>query len=92
MATAVFQIDTLQFEHQALQWAQQFDEICFFQSNGYRDEYTQIDSLLAVKALDAFVPHDTEDTFHALEKFRPGTQINGCLVFLVTILKMKLRI
>lgn len=69
MATAVFQVDTQQFERQALQWAQQFDEVCYFQSNGYRDEYAQIDSLLAVKALDRFVNEQT-DTFRSLEKFR----------------------
>lgn len=69
MATAVFQVDTQQFERQALQWAQQFDEVCFFQSNGYSDEYAHIDSLLAVKALDSFVSEQT-DTFHTLEKFR----------------------
>ncbi|MBD1422478.1 anthranilate synthase component I family protein [Sphingobacterium chuzhouense] len=69
MATAVFQVDTQQFERQALQWAQQFDEVCFFQSNGYSDEYTQIDSLLAVNALDCFIGEHI-DTFHALEKFR----------------------
>ncbi|MBD1432260.1 anthranilate synthase component I family protein [Sphingobacterium sp. DN00404] len=69
MATAVFQVDTQQFERKALQWAQQFDEVCFFQSNGYSDEYAQIGSLLAVKALDSFVSEQT-DIFHTLEKFR----------------------
>ncbi|HLT88820.1 MAG TPA: anthranilate synthase component I family protein [Sphingobacterium sp.] len=69
MATAVFQVDTQQFKKQSLQWAQQFDEVCFFQSNGYSDEYAQIESLLAVKALDSFASEDI-DTFHRLEKFR----------------------
>jgi len=69
MATAVFQVERQLFEKQALQWAQQFDEACYFQSNDYRDEYAQIDSLLAVKALESFVSGQT-DTFHALEKFR----------------------
>ncbi|RZF61704.1 anthranilate synthase component I family protein [Sphingobacterium corticibacterium] len=69
MATAVFQVDTQQFERKALQWAQQFDEVCFFQSNGYSDEYAQIGNLLAVKAVDSFVSTQT-DIFHTLEKFR----------------------
>lgn len=70
MATAVFQVDnTHQFKKHALQWAQQFDEVCFFQSNGYNDDYSQIDSLLAVKAMDSFICQGF-DAFHALEKFR----------------------
>lgn len=69
MATAVFQVDTLQFERQALQWAQQFDEVCFFQSNGYRDEYGQIDRLLAADTVDSFIAQQG-DAFAALEKFR----------------------
>ena len=69
MATAVFQVDTLQFERQALQWAQQFDEVCFFQSNGYRDEYGQIDRLLAADAVDSLTAQQG-DAFAALEKFR----------------------
>jgi len=79
MATAIFQVDRQQFEKQALQWAQQFDEVCFFRSNGYSDAYTRIDGLLAVKALDSFVSRET-DTFHALEKFRakhPNTWMPG---------------
>lgn len=69
MATAVFPVETQQFEKQALEWAQQFDEVCFFHSNGYRDEYTQIESLLAVQALHSFVAKDN-NIFMALEKFR----------------------
>lgn len=69
MATAVFQVDTQQFKQQALQWAQQFDEVCFFQSNGYNDDYTQIDSLLAVNAIDSVVS-EGGNTFQRLEKFR----------------------
>lgn len=69
MGTAVFQVDTQQFKKQALQWAQQFDEVCFFQSNAYQDDYTQIDSLLAVDAVDSIVS-EGENTFHRLEKFR----------------------
>lgn len=69
MATAVFQVDTQHFEKRALQWAQQFDEVCFFQSNDYNDEYAQIDRLLAVKAIDQVVCEHM-DIFQTLEKFR----------------------
>ena len=69
MATAVFQVDTLQFERQALQWAQQFDEVCFFQSNGYRDEYGRVDRLLAVEAVESFSAEQGV-AFATLEKFR----------------------
>lgn len=69
MATAVFQVDTQQFKKQALQWAQQFDEVCFFQSNGYNDDYAQIDSLLAVEAVDSFICEDF-NAFRALDRFR----------------------
>lgn len=70
MSTTVFQVDTQQFKKKALQWAQQFDALCFFQSNGYGDDYAQIDSLLAVKASDEFVSHNETNTFQELEKFR----------------------
>lgn len=69
MTTAVFQVDTLQFERQALQWAQQFEEVCFFQSNGYHDEYGRVDRLLAVEAVESFSA-EQGGAFATLEKFR----------------------
>src|SRR5690606_38556999 len=69
MATAVFQVDIQLFKRKALQWAQQFEEVCFFQSNGYADEYSQIDSLLAVQATACFTAFEGQ-VFQDLEKFR----------------------
>lgn len=65
----VFRVDTPHFKQQALQWAQQFDAVCFLESNGYHDDCTQIDSLLAVRAKDEFVSSGA-DTFLKLEEFR----------------------
>lgn len=69
MAKAIFEVDLTIYEAKALQWAQQFSEICYLQSNGYADEYASIKSLLAVDALYTF---NTENgnTFEALEKFK----------------------
>ena len=69
MAKAIFRIDINAFRRQALCWAQQFDDVCFFQSNGYADDYSQIDSLLAVKAMDAFTG-EGQNTFSELENFK----------------------
>ena len=70
MAIAVFQVDTSLFKQQALRWAQQFNELCFFQSNGYNDHYAVIDSLLAVGAQASFTAQVGTDTFRALEIFK----------------------
>lgn len=70
MAKAIFEVDILFFERQALHWAQQFEELCFFQSNGYADEYSKITSALAVQAADAVTCEDSKDAFVKLEEFR----------------------
>ena len=69
MAKAIFEVDILTFEAKALEWAQQFNEVCFLQSNGYTDEYTRIQSLLAVDAAYSFKAMDS-NAFEGLEKFR----------------------
>ena len=78
MAPAVFQVDATYFIPQALQWAQQFEEICFLQSNGYHDEFSKIDRILAVGAKDSFVSTQ-KNTFEELEKFR--TKYPTCWMF-----------
>src|SRR5690606_6189482 len=50
-------------------WAQQFEEVCFFQSNGYHDEYGRVDRLLAVEAVESFSA-EQGGAFATLEKFR----------------------
>ncbi len=69
MAIATFDIDKLTFEAKALQWSQQFEDVCFFQSNGYKDEYSTIESLLAVNAQDVF-KSGGQDTFESLQYFK----------------------
>lgn len=69
MATAIFRIDT-SFEERALLWAQQFDELCFFQSNGHPDPYSKLDRFLAVQAIDVFESVDERDIFSDLEAFK----------------------
>lgn len=69
MAKACFDVNVLNFEAKALQWAQQFKEVCFLQSNGYADEYASIQSILAVDALYTFEAC-ANDTFERLELFK----------------------
>jgi len=69
MAKAIFEIDILNFEVKALQWAQQFNEVCYLQSNDYADEYASIQRILAVDALYTFKA-DKNNAFEGLEKFK----------------------
>lgn len=69
MAKAIFEIDSIAFEAKALHWAQQFGQVCYFQSNGYIDGYSSVESLLAVDALDSISSNDIS-TFDGLENFR----------------------
>ena len=70
MATAIFEIAGIDFEAKALQWAQQFAEVCYLQSNGYNDEYGAINAILAVDARESFISTE-HHTFDRLEDFRP---------------------
>ncbi|MFE7088268.1 aminodeoxychorismate synthase component I [Sphingobacterium spiritivorum] len=56
------------FHQKALQWAMQFDEICFFNSNQSADEWSSFDCCLAVKAVSQFVADGT-DTFLRAQHF-----------------------
>lgn len=69
MATAIFEIAGTDFEAKALQWAQQFADVCYLQSNGYEDEYGALNAVLAVDAHDTFRSSTTQ-TFTQLENFR----------------------
>ncbi len=69
MAKAIYEVDILTFKAKALLWAQQFDEICFLQSNGFSDEYSAIESLMAVDAAHVFNT-DQNNTFDQLEYFK----------------------
>lgn len=69
MATAIFEVNKNIFEAKALAWAQQFEQVCFLQSNGYTDEYSSIESLLAVDAADIF-ENETTNIFEKLQHFK----------------------
>ena len=69
MATAIFEVQKTIFEQKALTWAQQFEQVCYLQSNGYTDEYGSLETLLAVDATDIFESKDAH-TFERLENFK----------------------
>lgn len=84
MAKAIFEVNIPFFEQQALSWAQQFEELCFFQSNGYADEHHKISSVLAVKAVDAVSCAVSTDAFTKIDAFRaryPQSWIPGFLSY-----------
>lgn len=70
MARAVFQVDNIKFCARALAWAQQFEEVCLLQSNGYSDEFKAVHALLAVDAQHSFIANPSQATFPALEAFK----------------------
>ncbi len=73
--------DSETFIQKALQWAAQFDTVCHLDSNGYRDNYGNIDVFIAVGNTASFVS-DGSDTFAKLQQFidsHPNTWIPGFL-------------
>lgn len=73
--------DSDSFAQKALQWAVQFDNVCYLDSNGYRDNYGNINVFIAVGAIDSFIS-DGRDTFTKLQQFidnHPNTWIPGFL-------------
>lgn len=47
--------DSESFTQKALQWASQFESVCYLDSNGYRDNYGNINVFIAVGASDSVV-------------------------------------
>src|SRR5690606_859727 len=73
--------DASSFVKKALRWASQFDSVCYLNSNGYRDNYGNIDVFIAVGAAESFTS-DGVDTFAKLQQFidsHPDTWIPGFL-------------
>ncbi|GGG92828.1 para-aminobenzoate synthase [Parapedobacter pyrenivorans] len=69
------------FVQKALQWAAQFDHVCYLDSNGYRDNYGNINVFVAVGAAASFLS-DGQDTFTKLQRFldaHPNTWVPGFL-------------
>ena len=73
--------DSEAFTRRALQWASQFDHVCYLDSNGYRDNYGNINVFIAVGAKATF-ESEGGHTFADLQQFLdryPDTWIPGYL-------------
>ncbi len=84
MVEAIFEVNTDLFLSKALQWSKGFDQVCLFQSNGFNDQYSQVDCLLAVAAKEVFTSTAGQSTFERLEQFKsrfPDTWIPGFLSY-----------
>lgn len=72
--------DSESFAQKALQWAAQFESACYLDSNGYRDNYGNINVFIAVGASDAYESTGAGDTFSEIQHFvdkHPNTWIPG---------------
>lgn len=80
MSSATFTVDIKVFKEKALTWAQKFKEIAYLNSSGYTtDEYTAVDSVLAVHAASVFESNQI-NTFQNLQDFKakhPNTWMFG---------------
>jgi hypothetical protein len=65
--------DSASFVEKALHWAAEFDSVCFLNSNGYRDNYGNINVFIAVGEQDCFVAENNK-----IDKFgeKPETESN----------------
>jgi len=73
--------DSESFAQKALQWAVQYDYVCYLDSNGYRDNYGNIDIFIAVGCGATFTSN-SGDSFARLQQFidrYPNTWIPGFL-------------
>ena len=72
--TATFTIqNTETFKKQLLQWAQQFREAVFMDSNSYEQKYTSYDAVLAVDALTS-IKTDYHNAFEELNEYQQVTK------------------
>ena len=55
------------FKHQLLQWAQQFDEVVWLDSNNYKQAYSNYDAVLAVDAFTSIITDFTQAFAHLKE-------------------------
>jgi para-aminobenzoate synthetase component 1 len=68
-----FQVDDLySFKHKLLEWAQQFDEVVWLDSNQHKEKYGSFDAVLAVDALTAIVT-DAQNGFDKLKEYQKET-------------------
>lgn len=62
-----------QFKQQLLNWAQQFREVVFLDSNSYPQEYSSFDCMLAVDAFTS-VKTDFQNAFEDLKQYQQTTK------------------
>ena len=65
--------NTDQYKKQLLQWAQQFREVVFLDSNNYDQKYTSYDAVLAVDALTS-IKTDYHNAFEDLKTYQQITK------------------
>jgi len=65
--------DTDFFKKKLLQWAQQFREVVFLDSNSYEQRYTSYDAVLAVDALTS-IKTDYHNAFEGLNEYQQITR------------------
>ena len=65
-------IEIPHFKRKALEWAQQYYEVVWLDSNDQRDAYSTFDALLAVDALTSLVT-DTQNAFEDLKTYQANT-------------------
>src|ERR1700749_2294419 len=64
-----YQTDLKTFKHKALQWASVFDVMACLDSNGFSDQYSRFETLIAVGAKHE-LRYEPGKGFEALDKFR----------------------
>ena len=65
--------NTEQFKQQLLNWAQQFREVVFLDSNSYPQEYSSFDCMLAVDAFTS-LKTDFQNAFEDLKQYQQTTK------------------
>ncbi|NJW51337.1 anthranilate synthase component I family protein [Salinimicrobium oceani] len=65
--------DASRLKQQLLCWAQQYNEVVWFDSNDHKDHYSQIDAMLAVDAFTA-VQTDYHRAFEKLQEYQEITK------------------
>jgi len=65
--------NTDQYKKQLLQWAQQFREVVFLDSNNYHQQYTSYDAVLAVDAFTS-IKTDYHNAFEELKIYQQTTK------------------
>lgn len=78
--------DSDSFSQKALQWAAGFDSVCYLDSNGFRDNYGNINVFIAVGEKSRFIAEESanHDAFQRLQDFidqHPHTWVPGILSY-----------